>query len=770
MRTAEEIRAQQLLYGQSSLTSAVSGLPPSYVEGFKHTLDKYFRVTIGAGLTTVQGSRVSITEDRLLRDADWLCSKTTDSGTFYYVYLTRTGVLHVDRTTPQYSGKYFYYQHPAFGYRSIGKLWCNPSGNIKWCTSRFTAYSNQVVTVQEGYLGYADYYISEDEDASILFQAANDYLSGAFNGGVNTVSRGTYTTENTVTLDYGVTFRGEGEQTLIQINTVGDNGFEFRGAAAFGCSVESCKVVNVETVAQDKYLIDFNGATKGKVYNNILDYVKCAGVNNDGANNSIINNTMSGGKSNEFSVGNTYTFNSATSYFAQSAYLTETKAVIIYSDSGNSNYGTAIIATINGDVISFGSEYVFVSASTLYQITVCSLSETTFMVAYADSSDSYKGKAKIGIVSGTEITFGDPYVFNATTTQYGVVSTKLTGTSFALAYRDYGDSEKGNAIIGVVSSGSVITFGSEYLFKAAITVTPTIQALSETKIIIAYLSTNAYAIVGNITNDDEISFGTEVVFNSGNTYELSIAKATETRAIIVYKDVGNSNYGTAIIADIDNTTITYGIEQVFNSASSEYMNCISVSENSCIIFYRDNGNGGAATIIAGFIYDDKILWSSPEAYGSATAYFGGYYIGENKIFIAWSKYANILTFEISNVIAVSSSGRNAIIQANHIIADDTEIQEVGIYVSGDENLVVNNQIDGLSGSDRNIKVGVLITSDSVRSVLSANKISNNLNYGLVVYGTNTQINNTMCFNNGDDTGIANENEHNYLDEGTGTQL
>jgi hypothetical protein len=133
-------------------------------------------------------------------------------------------------------------------------------------------------------------------------------------------------------------------------------------------------------------------------------------------------------------------------------------------------------------------------------------------------------------------------------------------------------------------------------------------------------------------------------------------------------------------------------------------------------------------------------------------------------------YGQKIYLDIANVFAVSSSGRNAIIQANHIIADDTEIQEVGIYVSGDENLVVNNQIDGLSGSDRNIKVGVLITSDSVRSVLSANKISNNLNYGLVVYGTNTQINNTMCFNNGDDTGIANENEHNYLDEGTGTAL
>jgi hypothetical protein len=198
MRTAEEIRAQQLLYGQSSLTSAVSGLPPSYVEGFKHTLDKYFRVTIGAGLTTVQGSRVSITEDRLLRDADWLCSKTTDSGTFYYVYLTRTGVLQVDRTTPEYSGKYFYYQHPVFGYRSIGKLWSNPSGNIKWCTSRFTAYSNQVVTVQEGYLGYADYYISEDEDASILLKIMTLLLVA--------LQLPTFQSSNPISIQLGITY------------------------------------------------------------------------------------------------------------------------------------------------------------------------------------------------------------------------------------------------------------------------------------------------------------------------------------------------------------------------------------------------------------------------------------------------------------------------------------------------------------------------------------------------------------------------------------
>ena len=53
----------------------------------------------------------------------------------------------------------------------------------------------------------------------------------------------------------------------------------------------------------------------------------------------------------------------ANTYPASATYdSTNNKVVIAYRDSGNNAYGTAIVGTVSGTSISFGSEVVFASA------------------------------------------------------------------------------------------------------------------------------------------------------------------------------------------------------------------------------------------------------------------------------------------------------------------------------------------------------------------------------------------------------------------------
>ncbi len=303
MRTAEQVRAQQLKANSDSTASAVSSLPPSYIEGFKHTLDKYYRVTIGAGVTTVGGTRVSFSEDTFLRDADWLCAKNIGGlGSFYYVYLTKTKLFKVDRTAPQYSGTYYYQAHPTLGYRVIGKLWLDATDNqIKWCSSYFDAYTNQVTTAQTGYLGYADYYIDEDEDASILLQAANDYLSDAFSGGTNTILRGTYTTENTVFLSTNICFVGEGKQTIIKGNTVGSAGSPPTGnILTCGDGIRDVEISlmtiqNIETSASVKAVIYLYKCYNVKINECTLLFDYCNGIRSEAYDITITGNILTGG-------------------------------------------------------------------------------------------------------------------------------------------------------------------------------------------------------------------------------------------------------------------------------------------------------------------------------------------------------------------------------------------------------------------------------------------------------------------------------------------
>jgi len=119
-----------------------------------------------------------------------------------------------------------------------------------------------------------------------------------------------------------------------------------------------------------------------------------------------------------------------------------------------------VVTFMNGRAegdITFGSEYVIATSETAYN-SVTALDATHFVVAYRDHSNSDYGTAVVGTVSGTAITFGSEYVFNSAVTIY-ISATTLDATHFVVAYRDDGNSYYGTALVGTVS-GSTITYVS----------------------------------------------------------------------------------------------------------------------------------------------------------------------------------------------------------------------------------------------------------------------------------------------------------------------
>jgi hypothetical protein len=290
-------------------------------------------------------------------------------------------------------------------------------------------------------------------------------------------------------------------------------------------------------------------------------------------------------------------FNAANTDSISAAALSSTSFVVAYRDIGNSYYGTAIIGTVSGTTITFGSEYVFNAANTDY-ISAAALSSTSFVVAYRDIGNSSYSTAIIGTVSGTTITFGSEYVFNPASTYY-ISAAALSSTSFVVAYRDIGNS--GTAIIGTVS-GTTITFGSPYVFNPASTSYISAAALSSTSFVVAYSDIgNSYygtAIIGNVSGTT-ITFGSEYVFNAAGTDSISAAALSSTSFVVAYRDIGNSSYGTAIIGNVSGTTITFGSEYVFNAANTDSISAAALSSTSFVVAYRDIGNSYYGTAIKG---------------------------------------------------------------------------------------------------------------------------------------------------------------------------
>ena len=298
--------------------------------------------------------------------------------------------------------------------------------------------------------------------------------------------------------------------------------------------------------------------------------------------------------------GSEYVYNSAATPWSSLCKIDSTHFVVAYSDSGNSGSGTSIIGTVaSGDEVSYGSEYVFNSASTQYT-NLSLLDSTHFVVVYRDVGNDAKGTAVIGTISGTTISYGSEYVFNDAYSVYTKVIT-IDSTHFIVAYKDDGGADYGITRIGTVS-GSNISYGSETTFNAAVTNYISLSLLDSTHFVVVYRddgnSLYGTAIIGTI-DGASITYGSEYVFNSATTHYITVSALDSTHFVVVYYDSGNSGYGTAIIGTVSGSAISYGDEAVFNSGISPWTYVSALDSANFVAVFEDGGNSNYGTGIIG---------------------------------------------------------------------------------------------------------------------------------------------------------------------------
>ena len=159
------------------------------------------------------------------------------------------------------------------------------------------------------------------------------------------------------------------------------------------------------------------------------------------------------------------TFNAAyTNYPAAVFDPNLNKVVIAYANAGNSNYGTAIVGTVSGTSISFGSPTVFEAATTTYNAVSYDENAKKVVVFYRDGGNSNYGTTTSGTVSGTGISFSTSTVFNAGNTIEISAVYDSTNKKIVIVYMDAGNSNYGTALVsstaynntvrGQVASGS----------------------------------------------------------------------------------------------------------------------------------------------------------------------------------------------------------------------------------------------------------------------------------------------------------------------------
>jgi len=268
----------------------------------------------------------------------------------------------------------------------------------------------------------------------------------------------------------------------------------------------------------------------------------------DPSNNSISFGTAAVFESNSvgsFSPGATFDSNS-------------NKVVIVYSNGGNSLYGTAKVATISGTSISFGTAAVFSSNTSDFVDATFDSNSNKTVIIFRDGSNSNYGTAVVGTVSGTSISFGSLSVFNAGSTTFNACTFDSDLNKVLVAFRDAGNSNKGTAVIGTVSETS-ISFGSEVVFNDAVTkrISATYDTLAN-KVVIAYQdegNSDKGTFVTGIVSGTSISFGSVTIFNNALTDQpKAVFDSSANKVVIPYKDDGDGNKGKAVVVQVDSDT------------------------------------------------------------------------------------------------------------------------------------------------------------------------------------------------------------------------
>jgi hypothetical protein len=311
---------------------------------------------------------------------------------------------------------------------------------------------------------------------------------------------------------------------------------------------------------------------------------------------TAITGTVSGGA---VSWGSASVFNSDHTTEIAVSSLSATDFVVVYRDWGNSSYGAAIVGTVSGGALSWGTESVFNAALTFY-IDVSSVSATDFVVAYRDAGNSGYGTARAGTVSGGEIWWGTESVFNAADTA-DIALSGLSATDFVVAYKDVGNSDYGTAIMGTVS-GSTLSWGDESVFNAAGTGFIAVSSLSATDFVVAYRDFNSdygTARVGMVSGST-LSWGTESVFNAALTFPVAISALSATEFVVAYSDWDNSEYGTARKCTVSGSSLTWGTESVFNAAATDDAAVSALSATVFVVVYRDEGSSDYGTARVGY--------------------------------------------------------------------------------------------------------------------------------------------------------------------------
>lgn len=293
--------------------------------------------------------------------------------------------------------------------------------------------------------------------------------------------------------------------------------------------------------------------------------------------------------------------------------------IVVWQKSASAaadRYGAAKVGTVVGNVITYGSTYVFSSNySADVKIAIDPNTAGKFTIAWSGSpSGSRVPRAIIGTYTGTgasaSMSFGTEFIIEnvATgTSNIAITYDKNTAGRFVYMYQATGSSSIGRGVCGNIASGATTaTMGSIVTWSA--TTVAFVESIgydkTADKFITSYRDSSASnalsAIVGTISSTNTLTFGTRTTSSITGMSESYIAvDPLRTNSSVIAYRIGA--VPQALVATLSGTAVSFGTPVTFSTGDTYNLAVMMGSGTQDVggLFYvSDYGPTGVYTIKA----------------------------------------------------------------------------------------------------------------------------------------------------------------------------
>ena len=408
------------------------------------------------------------------------------------------------------------------------------------------------------------------------------------------------------------------------------------------------------------------------------------------------------------------------------------KIVAIYRDKGNSDYGTAVVGTISGTSISFGTAVVFESSSSRQPVVTYDSNAGKIVVSYYTSAGPNQGKSIVGTVSGTSISFGTPVDFGPFTDSVNYLTTCFDSNSnkVFVGFRQSGSGNRYSCVVGDVS-GTSISFGSVTVIDSNIVsyCRSTFDSVNN-KVIVSWRDHNnsfyGETAVGTISGTS-ISFGTTVVAASYNAHYGDVGfDSTSGKVVYAVGNAGN-NQGNAYVGTVSGTGISWSSATLFNEGTPIYIEVNEdIASGKIVISFSETSVSYEGVLRSGTITGTTLSLDSAVVFSSTALGFSehsaAYDSGNGQLVFGYTLTAGTAQARTYSAFSTNLTSENFVGFANSGYADgqsaalnstcSVDKNQSGL-TAGETYYVQTDGTLGTTPADPSVLAGTAISSNSI---------------------------------------------------------